>query len=61
MQVWKNVSDECVSAAENSRTLTVCKKKEEKHLQKSKNEKEKHELIILSDSQIDNRVYPFTI
>ena len=30
MQVWKNGSDEQVGAAESSRTLTVCKKKEEK-------------------------------
>jgi len=52
---------EHVGAAENSRTLTVCKKKEEKNLQNSKNEKVKLVLIILSDSQIDNRVYPFTI
>ena len=37
------------------------KKKEEKNLQNYKNEKDKHVLIILSDSQIDNRVYPFTI
>jgi len=61
MQVWKNVSNERVGAAENPRTLTVCKKKEEKNLQNSKNEKVKLVLIILSDSQIDNRVYPFTI
>ena len=61
MQVWKNGSDEQVGAAESSRTLTVCKKKEEKNLQNSKNEKVKLVLIILSDSQIDNRVYPFTI
>jgi len=57
----KNVSNERVGAAENPRTLTVCKKKEEKNLQNSINEKEKLVLIILSDSQIDNRVYPFTI
>ena len=57
----KNVSYEHVGAAENPRTLTVCKKKEEKNLQNSKNEKVKLVLIILSDSQIDNRVYPFTI
>ena len=51
--VWLCASLQC--------TLTVRKKKEEKNLQNYKNEKEKHVLIILSDSQIDNRVYPFTI
>ena len=57
----KNVSYEHVGAAENPRTLTVCKKKEEKNLQNSINEKNKLVLIILSDSQIDNRVYPYTM